>query len=279
MKLARIALSLACVAAVVVAVTAAAAFAQGFRFREGSLGARYAPPQMPDASFVVCRIAYRSVRVEPMGIGWQTDYPFAEINLSTRLSELTKTRISRSHSGQPNHFVVRLTDDALFNCPMTMASDVGSLGFSAAEVERLRLYLLKGGFLWVDDFWGTLAWNQWSKEIGKVLPPSEYPIEDVAHDDPVLRTMFDVETVPQITNIQFWRGVGGQSTSERGEDSTQAHLRVIRDRSGRIMVLMTHNTDVADSWEREGEDPGFFYQFSPKGYAFGINVLVHAMTH
>jgi hypothetical protein len=279
MKLARIALSLACVAAVIVAVTAAAAFAQGFRFREGSLGARYAPPHMPDASFVVCRIAYRSVRVEPMGIGWQTDYPFAEINLSTRLSELTKTRISRSHSGQPNHFVVRLTDDALFNCPMTMASDVGSLGFSAAEVERLRLYLLKGGFLWVDDFWGTLAWNQWSKEIAKVLPPSEYPIEDVAHDDPVLRTMFDVETVPQITNIQFWRGVGGRSTSERGEDSTEAHLRVIRDRSGRIMVLMTHNTDVADSWEREGEDPGFFYQFSPKGYAFGINVLVHAMTH
>ena len=279
MKLARIALSLACVVAVIVAVTAAAAFAQGYRFREGSLGARYAPPQMPDASFVVCRVAYRSVRVEPMGIGWQTDYPFAEINLSTRLSELTKTRVSRSHSGQPNHFVVRLTDDALFNCPLTMASDVGSLGFSAAEVERLRLYLLKGGFLWVDDFWGTLAWNQWSKEIAKVLPPSEYPIEDVAHDDPVLRSMFDVERVPQITNIQFWRGVGGQSTSERGEDSTEAHLRVIRDRAGRIVVLMTHNTDVADSWEREGEDPGFFYQFSPKGYAFGINVLLHAMTH
>jgi hypothetical protein len=257
----------------------AVSFAQGYRFREGSLGARYAPPQMPDASFVVCRIAYRSVRVEPMGIGWQTDYPFAEINLSTRLSELTKTRISRQHSGQPNHFVVRLTDDALFNCPLTMASDVGSLGFGTPEVERLRLYLLKGGFLWVDDFWGTAAWRQWSTEIAKVLPPAEYPIEEVTHGDPVLRSMFDVEGVPQITNIQFWRGVGGQSTSERGEDSTEPHLRVIRDHSGRIMVLMTHNTDVADSWEREGEDPGFFYQFSPKGYAFGINVLLHAMTH
>ena len=278
MKLARIALSLSCAAAVLAGLTAAGAFAQQ-RFREGSLGARYAPPQMPDASFVVCRIAYRSVRVEPMGIGWQTDYPFAEINLSTRLSELTKTRISRQHGGQPNHFVVRLTDDALFNCPVTMASDVGSLGFTAGEIDRLRLYLLKGGFLWVDDFWGSAAWRQWSAEISKVLPPSEYPIEDVAHDDPVLRSMFDVETVPQITNIQFWRGVGGQSTSERGEDSAEAHLRVIRDHSGRIVVLMTHNTDVADSWEREGEDPGFFLQFSPKGYAFGINVLLHAMTH
>lgn len=214
-----------------------------------------------------------------MGIGWQTDYPFAEINLTTRLSELTRTRVSRSHTGQPNHYVVRLTDDTLFNCPLTMASDVGSLGFTAPEIERLRLYLLKGGFLWVDDFWGTQAWRQWSNEIAKVLPPSEYPIEDVPGDDPMLKSMFEVAEVPQITNIQFWRGVGGQTTSERGPDSAQAHLRAIRDRHGRIMVLMTHNTDVADSWEREGEDPGFFYQFSPNGYALGINVLLHAMTH
>jgi hypothetical protein len=234
---------------------------------------------MPDSNFVVCRVAYRSVRVEPMGIGWQTDYPFAEINLSTRLSELTKTRVSRNPDGQPNHFVVRLTDDALFNCPLTMASDVGSLGFSPGEVERLRAYLLKGGFLWVDDFWGTLAWRQWSTEIAKVFPPSEYPIEEVPLDDPMLRSMFEVAKVPQITNIQFWRGVGGQTTSERGADSSEVHLRAIRDDHRRIMVLMTHNTDVADSWEREGEDPGFFYQFSPDGYALGIDVMLYALTH
>jgi hypothetical protein len=265
--------------ALVAVAAAAVAYAQGYRFREGSLAARYAPPKMPDSDFVICRIAYRSVRVEPMGIGWQTDYPFAEINLSTRLSELTKTRVSRDSSGQPNHFVVRLTDDTLFNCPLTMASDVGSLGFTPEEIQRLRLYLLKGGFLWVDDFWGTLAWRQWSTEIAKVLPPTEYPIEEVPLDDPILRGMFDVHKVPQITNIQFWRGVGGQTTSERGTDSEDAHLRAIRDHQGRIIVLMTHNTDVADSWEREGEDPGFFYQFSPAGYALGIDVLVHAMSH
>ncbi|MGH9257271.1 MAG: DUF4159 domain-containing protein [Vicinamibacterales bacterium] len=266
-------------AVAVMATVAVAAYAQGYRFREGSLAARYAPPHMPDAGFVVCRVAYRSVRVEPMGIGWQTDYPFAEVNLSTRLSELTKTRVSRNTDGKPNHFVVKLTDDALFNCPLTMASDVGSLGFVPGEIERLRTYLLKGGFLWVDDFWGTLAWRQWSTEIAKVLPPAEFPIEEVPLDDPMLRSMFEVVKVPQITNIQFWRGVGGQTTSERGPDSSEVHLRAIRDHHGRIMVLMTHNTDVADSWEREGEDPGFFYQFSPDGYALGIDVLLHALTH
>ena len=68
-------------------------------------------------------------------------------------------------------------------------------------------------------------------------------------------------------------------TSERGSDSDETHFRVIRDGAGRIIVVMTHNTDIADSWEREGEDPEFFRQFSPAGYAFGINVLLHALTH
>jgi hypothetical protein len=248
-------------------------------FREGSFAAKYAPPQMPDGAFIFCRLAYRSVRSEQSGIGWQTDYPYAEINLMTRLAELTRTSISRDAEQTPTHFVVRPTDDTLFNCPFLMASDIGTVGFTEADADRLRQYLLKGGFLWVDDFWGTAAWAQWASEIGKVLPPSEYPIEDVLLTDPLLRTQYQVDAVPQISNFQFWRRSGGRITSERGADSDVVHLRAIRDHKRRIMVLMTHNTDVADSWEREGEDPGFFEQYSPSGYALGVNVLVHAMTH
>jgi hypothetical protein len=265
-------------AATGVVMVSGAASAQRF-FREGSIPARYAPAAMPDGSFIFCRLEYRRTRSEPSGIGWQTDYPYAEINLMTRLSELTKTRISRDGNGDPNHYVIRLTDDTLFNCPFIMASDAGTIGINQAEGQRLREYLLKGGFLWVDDFWGSLAWEHWATQIGRVLPPSEFPIEDVPLHDAMLRGMFQLQQVPQITNIQFWRGTGGAETSERGADSDEVHLRVIRDASGRAMVLMSHNTDVADSWEREGEDPAFFYQFSPNGYALGVNVLLHAMTH
>ena len=265
-------------AAVIVALAAAAAQAQ-FGFREGSFAARYAPADMPDASFVICRLAYTQVRRESSGIGWQTDYPYAEINMMTRLSELTKTRISRDVNGEPNYYVVRLSDNSLFNCPFIMASDAGTIGFAPAEAERLREYLLKGGFLWVDDFWGSLAWEHWTEEIAHVLPPSEFPIEDVPLTDPMLRAMFEIDQIPQITNIQFWRGYGGTVTSERGADSDEVHLRAIRDSRRRILVLMSHNTDIADSWEREGEDPAFFYQFSPRGYALGVDVLLHAMTH
>jgi hypothetical protein len=268
----------AAVLSVVAFATAAAQF--GVRGGEfANIPARYMPRELPDRHFVVCRLQYTSVRREPSGGGWRTDYPYGEINLTTRFSELTRTPVSRGPDGRPNHYVVRLTDDELFECPFTIASDVGTIGLQDDEAERLRRYLRKGGFLWVDDFWGDAAWEQWTQELARVLPPAEYPIEDVPMTDPIFRSQFTVTKVPQITNIGFWRRTAGRETSERGEESRDAHFRVIRDDAGRVMVVMTHNTDVADSWEREGEDPEFFLQFSPDGYALGINVLLHAMTH
>jgi hypothetical protein len=112
-----------------------------------------------------------------------------------------------------------------------------------------------------------------------VLPPSEYPIRDLSPDDhPIFRTQFQITEFPQIPSIQAWRG-NPYETSERGFDSAEPHLRAISDRHGNVMVLMSHNTDIADAWEREGEDPRYFYSFSPNGYAVGINVLMYAMTH
>jgi hypothetical protein len=269
----------AVIAAVVLSVGYAyAQFDFGFR-GDSNMPARFPTADREDKAFGICRILYTSVRREPSGGGWRTDYPYGEINLMIRLSELTRTAVHFRAERQPEHYVVRLTDDQLFECPFTIASDVGTIGLTQEEAERLRLYLLKGGFLWVDDFWGTAAWTQWTREIAKALPPSEYPIRDIPPDDPILQSQFVITTVPQITNIGFWRRSGGSETSERGADSDQVHFRAIRDKTGRIMVVMTHNTDVADSWEREGEDPGFFYQFSPDGYALGVNVLLHALTH
>ena len=108
---------------------------------------------------------------------------------------------------------------------------------------------------------------------------AQFTIEDVPLSDSVFQSQFSVSHVPQITNIGFWRRSGGRETSERGDETRTAHFRGVRDAHGHLMVVMTHNTDVADSWEREGEDPAFFYQFSPDGHALGINVLLHAMTH
>jgi hypothetical protein len=265
------------IAALIVLSCAGVAWAQRYRVLEGpGVPPRYPPEDFSDGAFMHCKIRYTSVYREANGYGWSTDYPYAGINLMVRVSELTKTPISVDKNGQPNYWVVRLTDDALFRCPFTMATDVGTLEFAPQEAKRLREYLLKGGFLWVDDFWGTPAWEQWSSEMRKVLP--EYRIVDVPLEHPLRHSLFDVQVVPQVTSINFWRASGGV-TSERGHDSPHANLRMIADEKGRVMVLMTHNTDIGDSWEREGEDREFFLQFSPHGYALGINVILYTLTH
>ena len=243
------------------------------------------PPKFPgehiarDDTFTFCRILYESVRGEPSGYGWNTDYPYSDINLMTRLSQLTRTRIPLDGDGVPDHVVVTLLDDAIYNYPFVFMSDVGTVGFNPLEVERLRDYLLRGGLLWADDFWGDAAWEHWRREIAKVLPPDEYPIVDVPLTHPVFQTFYTIRRVPQIPSIHYWRRSGGEGTSERGWETDEPHFRGILDEQGRLMVVMTHNTDIADGWEREAEEDEYFYRFSLKAYPVGVNVVMYAMTH
>lgn len=264
---------------VVLAVTAASVSAQRRRGGRGfGFALRTPTPESFDGGFNFCRIMFHR-SMDGGGSSWSVDYPRADTNLSIRLSELTKTRISRDKAtGEPNHLVMRLTDDAIFQCPFLMMTEVGSVYFSPEEADRLRLYLRKGGFLWVDDFWGEYAWEIWTRELDKVLPRAQYPIADLPLTHPLFRGQFEVKKVAQIPSINYWYGSGGD-TSERGADSTPAHARGVSDAHGRLMVLMTHNTDFGDAFEREGDDPRYFYTFSVDGYAFGINVLLYALTH
>jgi uncharacterized protein DUF4159 len=261
------------IAIVTVLLAAAAAEAQ---FGRGRLTLHVATPNDYDGSFHFCRVWFRGA-IGGDGGNWSVDYPRADINPSIRLAELTKTTVSQSGNLQPNHLLVRLTDDTLFQCPFVMMTEVGSIYLDEREAARLREYLLKGGFLWADDFWGSYAWSVWPSQIRKVFPAADYPIVDLPPDHPLYRTQFVVAQTPQIPNIGYWLETG--TTSERGADSAEVHTRAILDRDGRVMVLITHNTDLGDSWEREGDDPNYFYKFGPSGYAFGINVVLYALTH
>ena len=266
--------ALACALAVLIASIASAQF-RGRRGYGRSL--QYATAEDFDGSFQFCRIVYRQASNGDGG-NWSVDYPRADVNLSIRLAELTRTRVSVQPDGEPEHVVLSLTDPELFNCPIIMMTEVGSAYIGEEEALRLREYLQKGGFLWADDFWGSYAWEHWTQELSKVLPPHEYPIVDLPLDHPLFRAQFEIKQIPQIPSINHWMGSGG-GTSERGYDSAEPHARGISDRSGRLIVLITHNTDIGDSWEREADDPTYFYRFSVDGYAFGINVFLYALTH
>jgi hypothetical protein len=245
--------------------------------RRSFAGVRVATERDFDGLFHFCRLVYQS-SIYGEGGSWRTDWPRADINMSIRLSELTKTRVSFAPSGEPNHLLVQPSSDELFQCPWVIMAAPGASEFSDDEARRLRAYLEKGGFLWADDFWGTYQWEQWELQIRNVLPASTYPIVDLPLDHPLLQAHFRVNEIPQIPNIGYWTRSQGD-TSERGSDSVTPHVRYIADSRGRVMVLITHNTDISDSWEREADDPSYFETFGAKGYAFGINALLYAMTH
>ena len=270
-------------ALLLILLVAATAMAQEPWFRGYGRGFNRVPPRLPNAAsydggFNFCRGMFSQWRSEPSGSGWSTDYPDADVNFSIRFAELTKTRVSKQATGDPNHLVVPLSDDFLYNCPYVHLEDAGTLRFTDQEVLRVRDYLLKGGFIWADDSWGSFALQSWETQIARVLPPNEYPVRDVPLDHPVFRTMFQIQKLPQIPSISHWRRSGG-GTSERGYDSDVPVIRGISDQRGNLMVLMTHNTDISDAWEREGEDPEYFYSFSPDGYAVGMNIVLYAMSH
>ena len=266
-------------AALVVAIgLAATAAAQRGRFRGGAGGRfqqRFEPNAPYDGAFRFCRIMFRQNPVGDGG-GWAVDYPRADINLPYRLSELTATSVSRDPDGNYNHAAFQLTDPELYHCPFIMMTEVGALYMDDAEAARLLDYLLKGGFLWADDFWGEYAWQVWQNQIAKALP--EYQSVDLPLGHSLFHMLYDVKSVPQIPSINSWFGRGG-STSERGAESAVPHARAIFNDRGDLMVLITHNTDFGDAFEREGENRAYFETFAGVGYAFGINALLYAMTH
>jgi hypothetical protein len=247
--------------------------------RRGGRGFGGIPPNPPyDGAWMFCRIMFRNAS-NGDGAGWSVDWPRADENLSFRFSELTTTSVSRAPNGDFNHALMRLTDaDTLGHCPFIMMTEPGGAYFDDDEAAGLRTYLQKGGFLWADDFWGDYAFEHWMNEIRKALPSGEYPLMDVPIDHPLFHTLYDVKQFPQIPGISYWERSGGR-TSERGMDSAVPHLRAISDRSGHILVIMTHNTDFGDAFERETDSHEYFLAFAGAGYAFGVDALIYSLTH
>ena len=273
------------VAAVVLAAIALTASAdaqlQQRRGRGGFGGFRGPGPHTNpdyDGAFQFCRVIYRNAS-DGDGAGWSVDSWRADQNLSFRLSELTRTSVSHTAAGDFNHVAIMLTDEArLARCPFIMLTEPGGTYFDEAEATALRNYLQHGGFLWADDFWGDYAFEHWMNELRKALPSSDYPLADLTLDHPIFHVLYDVKEMVQIPSIGFWYQTGGQ-TSERGSGSATPHVRAVADRDGRVLVVMTHNTDFGDAFEREGESREYFERFAGAGYAFGIDTLLYSMTH
>jgi hypothetical protein len=206
------------------------------------------------------------------GGSWATDYPDSDLNFSYRLHQLTAMEVN------PDGIVLELTDPELVNYPFIYMLECGSLVFSDEEVEALRRYLFNGGFLMVDDFWGEAEWFNFYREIKRVFPERE-PIE-LPLDHKIFHTVFDLKEKPQIPSINVALAGRPYGVTWERPDAKEVHIKGIFDDKGRMMVIICHNTDLGDGWEREGEDEWYFHEFcEKKAYPLGINIVVYAMTH
>lgn len=213
----------------------------------------------------------------PWGEGgtWSTDTPDSDLNLSYRLQQMTSMKVN------PDGRFLRLTDKELFDFPFIYMVEPGSLYLEDEEIVALRKYLVNGGFVMFDDFWGDSAWANVEQIMKQVLP--EHTFSELPLDHPVYHCVFEIKAKGQVPNVGT--GETSQHTGITWEnnhdgDTRTVHHRAIFDEKGRMMVIATHNTDNGDGWEREGEFDFYFRNFSEKiAYPLGINIIFYMMTH
>lgn len=205
---------------------------------------------------------------------WLTDWPDADVNLAWRLQQMTSLKVD------PNGKCIEITDPQLFRYPFIYIVEPGDLDFSDEEVAILRRYLLTGGFLMFDDFWGEAEWDGMASAMQRVFPDRQW--QDLPRTHQVFHNVFDLpeELNLQCPNIRLGMDSEFNGITWEKPDAQEVHIRGITDDKGRLCVIACHNTDNGDGWEREGESKYYFREFSEKkAYPLGINIIFYAMTH
>jgi hypothetical protein len=197
---------------------------------------------------------------------WRTDFPDADSNFLRGVARLTNVRV------MPEPIVLRLDDDSIFDYPFLYALEMGRNGgpyFSPRELDNLREYLLRGGFMLIDDFWGTRQWDAFYSAFSQVFPDRE--IIELQPDHEIFRTFYDIDGPQMIPVI-------GNPDNRPEQDVDRASNHAVLDDFGRVMVLINWNSDMGDGWEHT-YDPAYPTRYANLAYQLGINYLIYSMTH
>ena len=198
---------------------------------------------------------------------WATDYPKADQIFLSFIDRLLSNLDAYEHE-----HVVRLNEPELRRFPFLYALEVGRMALTEPEIVGLRDYLLAGGFLVIDDFWGSRQWANWEYEIQSVLPG--YEIVDLSLDHPIFTAFYEIDEILQVPNVR--NGVRGGPTHQ--SDGYVPMVKGIHDENGRLMVVINWNTDLGDAWEW-ADNPYYPLKYSTYAYEMGVNFIVYAMSH
>ena len=196
---------------------------------------------------------------------WRADYPEAETHFNAGLDRLTRLNVA------PNGVLMRINEDALFDHPWLYVVEVGSMTLHASEAINLKEYLLRGGFLMVDDFHGIHEWQNFEAVMAQVFPARQ--IEDLNSASEVFHVLYDLTEREQIPGI---RALMNGRTHEKG--GRTPGWRGIRDDHGRLMVAINFNQDIGDAWEH-ADDAAYPASLTAQAYRLGVNYVLYAMTH
>jgi hypothetical protein len=230
--------------------------------------ARLMYPSHPDGLFSRSRgysvIADRDWRQG--GMSWTQDYPRADRHFA-----LAMRRLTRVHTRSAEQPVNPDDGDDIFNWPFLAAGEMGDWKLTGAQISKVREYLLRGGFLMLDDFWGKVEWDRFMETMREIVP--DRPIVDIENSDAIFHIVYDLENRYQI--MGEWALRGGMADRWIG---SVPGWRGIYDDKGRLMVVITYNNDVGDSWEY-ADDPIYPEKYSALGIRLGVNDVVYALTH
>jgi len=270
----RITVLLAAVIAVPLAYAAQREFREYPSF-EPQANMELPPDYREKTEFVMARLMYPSDPYSRFGGGdwtlggtsWAVDYPRGDRDFARLLRRITRVNVRSVE--QP----VNLDDaDDVFYWPFMIVGLPGSWDLTPAQAKKLREYLLRGGFLLCDSFFGTQEWNGFIRSMRRVFP--DRPIIDLPPDHPIFHTVYDLSNESQIGNWQAYQGRGVPYRA----DGDVPHWRGILDDDGRLMVVIDFNNDLGDGWQWT-DDPSYPLKDANLSIKFGANIVVYAMTH
>ncbi len=218
--------------------------------------------------FTFVRTIYNSDSYGRRSGSWAIDFPEADYHFIIGVRDWSGTILNVAAEPQQ----LAIMDDRLFQYPLIYFVEPGYLELSDEEAARLREYLERGGFLFLDDFWGEYEWENVVEQMKRVFP--EYANKDLPRDHTIFHCYFDIDEVVQVPGIGSWLGRG--VTHEKG--GYVAHYMGIANERGRIMVFVARNCDLGDAWEWI-DDPRYPLRYGLAAYKVGINVVIYAMSH
>ena len=215
-------------------------------------------------AFTFVRLKYRGARGHHGK--WDTDWPASDRNFIFQLREQTNIRVS------PEEKVVDINSGELFHYPFGYMLDVSRLELNNAEAKNLREYLMRGGFILVDDFHGKRAWRRFYKQLKKIFPDREP--EDIPMSHPLFHCFYEINELTQIPGS----GAARRGRTYENSDGRPVRCLGVYGDDGRLMMMINFNTDLGDAWEHAA-DAFYPRKYSNMAFKMGINAVIYSLTH